>query len=288
MGLLEAIIIAIVEGLTEFLPISSTGHMIITSSLLGVESNDFTKVFEVAIQLGAIMAVVLIYREKFFKFTQWQFYAKLIVGVLPALLFGFLFNDQIEALLESELVVALSLLIGGVILLFVDKWFQQPTYSKPDLLATEVSYGEMIEADDRLTYKKSLLVGLWQVLAMVPGVSRSAASIIGGMQQGLTRNFAAEFSFFLAVPTMCAASTYSLFLKKWNGDGIPKRGYELILSSSENLYAFIAGNVVAFIVAILAIKFFISYLKKYGFRIFGIYRIIVGIILLGLIYTGYM
>jgi undecaprenyl-diphosphatase len=288
MGLLEAIIIAIVEGLTEFLPISSTGHMIITSSLLGVASDDFTKLFEVAIQLGAIMAVVLIYREKFLKFTHWQFYMKLIVGVLPALLFGFLFNDQIDALLESELVVAISLLVGGIVLLYVDKWFQQPSKPPSDIFALEVTRQELIEADDRLTYKKALFIGLWQVLAMVPGVSRSAASIIGGMQQRLTRNFAAEFSFFLAVPTMFAASAYSLFLKNWAGDGVPKKGYEMLMASQQNMLAFAVGNVVAFIVAILAIKFFINYLKVYGFRVFGIYRIIIGIILLILISAGYM
>jgi len=286
MGLLEAIIIAIVEGLTEFLPISSTGHMIIASSLLGVESNEFTKLFEVAIQLGAIMAVVVIYWKKFFQFNQLDFYAKLFVGMLP-LVVGFLFNDVIEALLESELTVALALLIGGFILLYVDKWFNQPT-TNSDLFATKVEKGELIEADEKLTYKKAFIIGWWQILAMVPGVSRSAASIIGGMQQRLTRNFAAEFSFFLAVPTMFAASAYSLFLKKWDGNGVEKRGYELITESTQNLYAFAVGNVVAFVVAILAIKFFITYLKKYGFRVFGIYRIIVGVILLGLIATGYL
>jgi len=289
MSLFEAIVIAIVEGLTEFLPISSTGHMIITSSLLGVTHDDFTKLFEVSIQLGAIMAVVLLYWRKFFQFNQWEFYAKLLVGVIPALLFGYLFNDAIDQMLGSELIVAVSLLAGGFVLLFVDKWFQQPVTSKPDLFATETTRGELIEADDRLTYKKSFLIGCWQVLAMIPGVSRSASSIIGGMQQKLTRNFAAEFSFFLAVPTMFAASAYSLFLKKWGNDGgIPKRGYELITQSNENMIAFAVGNVVAFVVALIAIKFFIGYLKKYGFRVFGIYRIIAGSILLLLILLGYL
>lgn len=288
MSIVEAVIIAIVEGLTEFLPVSSTGHMIITSSLLGIEDNDFTKVFEVAIQLGAILAVVVLYWKKFFDFTRWQFYAKLIVGVIPALLFGFLFGDAIDAMLESPLTVAVSLLLGGIVLLFVDKWFNQPTKQASDILGLEVTKAELIEADEKLTYKKSFLIGMWQVLAMVPGVSRSAASIIGGMQQKLTRNFAAEFSFFLAVPTMFAASAYSLFLKKWSGSGVAKKGYELIMENQQNLYAFIVGNVVAFIVAILAIRFFINYLKRYGFRVFGIYRIIVGIILLVLIFTGYL
>ena len=288
MSIIEAVIIAIVEGLTEFLPISSTGHMIITSSLLGIGDNDFTKVFEVAIQLGAILAVVVLYWKKFFDFSRWQFYAKLIVGVIPALVFGFLFGDAIDALLESPLTVALSLLLGGIVLLFVDKWFNQPTKQPSDILGLKVTKGELIEADEKLTYKKSFLIGMWQVLAMMPGVSRSAASIIGGMQQKLTRNFAAEFSFFLAVPTMFAASAYSLFLKKWSGSGVAKKGYELIMENQQNLYAFIIGNVVAFIVAILAIRFFINYLKLYGFRVFGIYRIIVGVILLVLIFTGSM
>lgn len=288
MSLIEAIIIAIVEGLTEFLPISSTGHMIITSSLLGIEANAFTKVFEVAIQLGAIFAVVLLYWRKFFQFNQWEFYIKLAVGVVPALLVAFFFSDAIEALLESELVVASTMLTGGVVLLFVDKWFHQPAAVKPDLLAAETTASEIIEADDKLTYSKAFLIGCWQILAMIPGVSRSAASIIGGMQQKLTRNFAAEFSFFLAVPTMIAASAYSLFLKEWDAGATTKKGYELIFSSSENTLAFALGNVVAFVVALAAIKFFITYLKRYGFRVFGWYRIIVGIILLFLILTGYL
>ncbi len=288
MTLFEAIIIAIVEGLTEFLPVSSTGHMVITSSLLGIADDDFTKLFEVAIQLGAIMAVVLLYWKKFIQFNQWEFYAKLIVGVLPALLFGYLFNDEIDRMLGSEIIVALSLLLGGIVLVYIDRWFDQSPKIKPDLFATETTRSELIEADDKLTYKKSLLIGCWQVLAMIPGVSRSAASIIGGMQQKLTRNFAAEFSFFLAVPTMFAASAYSLFLKDWKASGIDKKGYELITESSQNIIAFAVGNVVAFIVALLAIKFFINYLKKYGFRVFGIYRIITGIILLTLILAGYL
>ncbi len=285
MDLIDAIIIAIVEGLTEFLPVSSTGHMIITSYLLGIHTNDFTKVFEVAIQLGAIMAVIILYWRKFFQFNQWEFYLKLLVGVIPALLLGYLFGDLIDAMMESPLTVAISLLLGGIVLLYIDKWFNQPT--RPDLFAMETTTSELIEADEKLSYKKSLLIGFWQVLAMVPGVSRSAASIIGGMQQKLSRNFAAEFSFFLAVPTMFAATAYSLVIKKWeSADGVVKKGYELILESKENTYAFIIGNIVAFVVALLAIRFFISYLKKYGFRVFGIYRIIAGVALLILILVG--
>ena len=288
MSIFEAVIIAIVEGLTEFLPVSSTGHMIITSSLLRTKEDDFLKLFVVAIQLGSIMAVVLLYWQKFVQFNQWQFYAKLIVGVLPALGFGYFLNDQIDKMLGSEVIVAISLLVGGIVLVYIDKWFQQPIRNKPDLLATTVTHSELIEADDRLTYKKAFIIGCWQVIAMIPGVSRSAASIIGGMQQKLTRNFAAEFSFFLAVPTMFAASAYSIFIKVWSEDGVPKRGYQLITQSQENIYAFTIGNTVAFIVALLAIKFFINYLKVYGFRIFGIYRIVLGLVLLILIVTGYL
>ena len=272
MSIIQAIIIAIVEGLTEFLPISSTGHMVITSSLLGIAENDFTKLFEVSIQLGAILAVVILYWKKFFDFSRWQFYVKLIVGVIPALILGFLFNDKIDDLLESPLTVALATLLGGIILLFIDSVFKNPT----------------IESDSQVSYLKAFIIGCWQVVAMIPGVSRSAASIIGGMQQKLTRNLAAEFSFFLAVPTMFAATAYSLVLKKWDGDGVAKKGYQLILENSHNIYAFIIGNIVAFVVALLAIRFFINYLKRYGFKVFGIYRVIVGILLLILIYTGHL
>ncbi|TXH22825.1 MAG: undecaprenyl-diphosphate phosphatase [Chitinophagaceae bacterium] len=272
MNLIHAIIIAIVEGLTEFLPVSSTGHMIIASTFLGIHKEEFTKMFEVAIQLGAIFAVVVIYWRKFFDFSKWQFYAKLIVGVIPALVLGYLFSDKIDAMLESPTVVAVSLLLGGIVLLFIDKAFNHSTTTD--------------EKD--ITYKKSFMTGLWQVVAMIPGVSRSAATIIGGMQQGFTRNVAAEFSFFLAVPTMAAATLYSIFIKNWKINGIEQKGYELITASQENTIAFIVGNVVAFIVAILAIRFFISYLKKYGFKIFGWYRIVVGIVLLILIAIKYI
>ncbi|GAB4092878.1 undecaprenyl-diphosphate phosphatase [Flaviaesturariibacter terrae] len=288
MTLFESIVIAVVEGITEFLPVSSTGHMIITSSFLGIEESAFTKLFEVAIQFGAILAVVLVYWRKFFQFTHWQFYAKLVAGVLPALVFGFLFNDAIDAMLSSQAIVAVSLLLGGFVLLFIDRLFpQRVSAPKSDLLAAETTQGELVEADHHLTYKKSLIIGFWQVLAMVPGVSRSAASIIGGMQQRLTRNFAAEFSFFLAVPTMAAATLYSVLLKKWDvAPGLRQKGYQLIMASPENTKAFLVGNVVAFVVALAAIKFFIAVLKRYGFRLFGIYRIILGAVLLALIAMG--
>ncbi|HOZ84453.1 MAG TPA: undecaprenyl-diphosphate phosphatase [Niabella sp.] len=270
MGIVEAIIIAIVEGLTEYLPVSSTGHMIIASTFLGIEKAEFTKLFEVAIQLGAIMAVVVLYWKKFIDFTKWQFYLKLMVGVIPALLLGFLFSDQIDAMLESPKTVAISLLIGGVVLLFIDKAFKKPEINK----------------EEQISFGRAFITGLWQCIAMIPGVSRSAASIIGGMQQKMTRNLAAEFSFFLAVPTMAAATLYSLFVKKWTDNGVEQKGYELILQSQENTIAFVVGNIVAFVVAILAIKFFINFLQKYGFKIFGWYRIVVGLILLILLSQG--
>ena len=269
MDFLQAVIIAIVEGITEFLPISSTGHMIIASSFLGIQKDEFTKLFEVSIQFGAIMAVVVLYWKKFFEFRRWQFYAKLIVGVIPALVLGYLFSDKIDALLESPTTVAIAMLAGGVILMFIDTAFKKPA----------------IESEDQVSFGNSFIVGLWQSIAMVPGVSRSAASIIGGMSQKFTRFVAAEFSFFLAVPTMFAASAYSLFVKKWGPDGMTRKGYQVIMDSSDNTISFVVGNVVAFVVALLAIRFFINYLKVYGFRIFGIYRIIAGIALLILLFT---
>ncbi len=262
MNLFQAIVIAIVEGITEFLPISSTGHMIITSSFLGIEKEAFTKMFEVVIQLGAILSVVVLYYKKFFDLSRWQFYLKLLISVIPAIFFGALFSKQIKGLMESNLVVAITLLVGGIVLLFIDNIFNKP------------KYGE----DSSITYQKAFMIGLWQVIAMIPGVSRSAASIIGGMQQGLTRRLAAEFSFFLAVPTMFAATAKDLF--EWYQD----KG----TFSSDEIKLLAVGNVVAFVVALLAIKFFISYLQKHGFRLFGWYRIFAGLVLLALIYTGYL
>lgn len=269
MGILEAIVLAIVEGLTEFLPVSSTGHMIMTSALLGIHKEEYTKLFEVSIQFGAIIAVVVLYGRKFFQFSRWQFYLKLLIGVAPAILLGLLFSKKIDAMLESPATVAISLISGGIVLLFIDRMFKQPK----------------VEADDQVTAGQAFMVGVWQTIAMIPGISRSAATIIGGMSQGFTRFLAAEFSFFLAVPTMLAATVYSLFLKDWPDHGNIK-GYSIILSSAENTRTFIIGNIVAFIVAMLAIRFFINYLKLYGFKIFGIYRILAGIILLILLFTG--
>ena len=258
----QNIIISIVEGLTEFLPVSSTGHMIITEKILNITENDFSKVFTVAIQLGAILAVVVLYWKKFFNFKNWQFYAKIAVGVVPALILGFLFSKKIDALLESSTTVAVSLLVGGIILLFIDNVFKNPA----------------IDKEEDVSFFKALMIGIWQCIAMIPGVSRSAASIIGGMQQKLTRSAAAEFSFFLAVPTMLAATGYKL-LKYYKDYG----GF-----SSNEIKQLAIGNVVAFVVALIAIKFFIGFLKKHGFKVWGYYRIIVGVALLILIYTGYI
>src|SRR5882757_401466 len=262
MSTLHAIIIAIVEGLTEFLPISSTGHMIIAEKALGITETDFIKVFTIAIQLGAILAVVVLYWKKFFGFKRWQFYVKLAVAVIPALILGFLFSKKIDLLLESSLTVAVSMLAGGIVLLFIDKAFTNP----------------QIDSERKVSYGKGFIIGIWQCLAMIPGVSRSAASIIGGMQQKLTRSAAAEFSFFLAVPTMLAATGYKLYKYYKEAGGF----------SSNEIKQLAIGNLVAFIVAMIAIKFFIGFLKKHGFKVWGWYRIIVGILLLILIYTGYI
>lgn len=272
MSIVQAIIIAIIEGLTEFLPVSSTGHMIVASSLMGISKDEYTKIFEIAIQLGAILSVVVLYWKKFFDFTKWQFYVKLFIAVIPALVLGKLFSDAIDELLESPATVAISLLLGGVVLLFIDRLFKKP----------------VVKNDSDISYGKAFVIGLWQCLAMIPGVSRSAASIIGGMQQKLTRTLAAEFSFYLAVPTMFAATAYKLFLKKYPAGATEVRGYEIVFNSSASTQTFIIGNLVAFVVAILAIRFFIGYLQKHGFKLFGIYRIIAGVILLVLIYLGYL
>ena len=262
MNFFQSVVIAIVEGLTEFLPVSSTGHMIIAERFLGVEETEFVKVFTVAIQLGAILAVVCIYWKKFFNFSNWNFYLKLLIGVIPAIILGFLFSKKIDALLESATTVAIALLVGGIVLLFIDKFFTRPR----------------IHSEPEIKPKNAFVIGMWQCLAMIPGVSRSAASIIGGMQQKLTRSEAAEFSFFLAVPTMLAATGYKL-LKYYKDAG----GF-----STEEIKLLAVGNIIAFVVAILAIKFFINFVKKYGFKVWGIYRILAALILLFLIYKGYI
>lgn len=258
MSVLEAIIIAIVEGLTEFLPVSSTGHMIIAQKLLGMESSEFVKAFTVNIQFGAILSVIVLYWKRFFQSI--DFYRTLIIAFLPAAVIGFLASDAIDSLLENVFVVALMLVIGGVFMLFVDKWFNKP------------------EQNQEMTWKRALKIGFFQCIAMIPGVSRSMATIVGGMTTGLSRKSAAEFSFFLAVPTMAAASGYKLMKLFTNPDGVSML--------TENLTTLLIGNAVAFVVALAAIKLFIDYLTKYGFKIFGYYRIVVGLIILGMLALG--
>ncbi|MFV0538801.1 MAG: undecaprenyl-diphosphate phosphatase [Dysgonomonas sp.] len=279
MSIIEAIIIAIVEGLTEFLPVSSTGHMIITQSLLGIESNEFIKAFTVIIQFGAILSVIVLYWNRFFRFKndksrqdhssflkfilyKYEFYWKLLVGFIPAAFLGLLFSDKIDELLESVTVVAVMLVIGGILMLFVDKLFNHP-----------------VEGEQEITYKNAFIIGFYQCIAMIPGVSRSMATIVGGMTRGLSRKNAAEFSFFLAVPTMAAATGWKVFKLITS-----ETGFELL---KDNIGILILGNIVAFIVALLAIKFFIGFVTKYGFKVFGWYRIIVGGIILILMLAGH-
>ncbi|SHI83315.1 Undecaprenyl-diphosphatase [Cruoricaptor ignavus] len=263
MDLLKALIIAIVEGLTEYLPVSSTAHMIFTSSIFGIQEDEFVKMFQVSIQFGAILAVVALYWKKFFNFSNLNFYLKLAVAVLPALLLGYLFDDYIDAILGKPIPIAVMLVIGGIFLLFIDRLFTNQT----------------IDDEKDISFKSAVLIGFWQCMAMMPGTSRSAASIIGGMQQKLTRKAAAEFSFFLAVPTMLAVTVYSVFLKKWDYQGIEQKGYEMLMQG-ENLKLFLIGNAVAFIVAVIAIRFFIGVLTRFGFKPWGWYRIVVGLVLI--------
>ncbi|HEX5553038.1 MAG TPA: undecaprenyl-diphosphate phosphatase [Chitinophagaceae bacterium] len=262
MSIIQAIILGIVEGITEFLPVSSTGHMIVVSAWMGIDAKDFTKLFEIVIQLGAILAVVVLYWRRFFDFSRLGFYKKIIIGMIPALILGYLLGDKIDLLLQSPLIVGIMLLAGGIVLLFVDNWFKRP----------------VIEKEEDMDLFKALRIGFWQCIAMIPGVSRSAATIIGGMQQKLTRKLAAEFSFFLAVPTMAAATGYKL-LKAFED-------HPAILQDGHNLLALAVGNIVAFVVAMIAIKSFIGYLQHHGFRVFGVYRIIVGILIILLVQVG--
>ena len=276
MNVFETIVIAIVEGLTEFLPVSSTGHMIIAQNLLGVESTDFVKAFTFIIQFGAILSVLVLYWKRFFQLNhtplpegtskmklslhKYDFYWKLFIAFIPAAVFGLLFSDAIDAMLEKVEVVAVTLILGGVFMLFCDKIFNKGS--------------EKTE----LTEKRALMVGLFQCISMIPGVSRSMATIVGGMSQRLTRKAAAEFSFFLAVPTMLAATVYKVY------DLVQEGGMEII---TDNLSTLLIGNAVAFIVALLAIKFFIGFVTKYGFKAFGWYRILVGGLILALLFTGH-
>lgn len=261
MNTFQAIMLAIIEGITEFLPVSSTGHMVIASAFFNIGDDPFTKLFEVVIQFGAILSVVVLYWKKFMDFKRVSFYFKLFVAILPALAFGALFKKHIEAVLEKPLFISIVLFAGGVVLLFVDKWFKHGT----------------IEKEEEITYKKAFFIGMYQVLAVLfPGLSRSAATIIGGMQQKLTRSLAADFSFFLAVPTMAAATLKSLY-DIWKD--------EPALLNTQGINFLLLGSSIAFVVALLAIKFFIRFLQQNGFRIFGWYRIVLGAVLILLILT---
>lgn len=277
MTILQTIIIAIVEGLTEFLPVSSTGHMIIAQNLMGIESTPFVKAFTVIIQFGAILSVVVLYWKRFFRLDhtpakegatatqkflhKWDFYWKLLVAFIPALVIGGLCNGLIDKLLGHVEVVAIMLVVGGVFMLFCDKIFNKGS------------------EQTKITEKRAFFIGLFQCISMIPGVSRSMATIVGGMAQKLTRKNAAEFSFFLAVPTMFAATVLDLlklFLKGEAG-----------AVNSSNVLLLIIGCVVAFFVAMAAIKGFISFLTKYGFQAFGVYRIIVGGFILAWLLSGH-
>jgi undecaprenyl-diphosphatase len=261
MNIIQVIILAIIEGITEFLPVSSTGHMVVTSSLMGIEKDEFVKLFEIVIQLGAILAVVVLYFKRFFRSV--DFYVKLIIGVIPAVILGVLLKKKIDILLESPLVVAIAFVVGGVILLFVDQWFNKPT----------------IDDEEEIKHMTAFKIGVFQCLAMIPGVSRSAASIVGGMTQKLSRKAAAEFSFFLAVPTMFGATVKDL----WD---FHKENTLTAGQMHDDVKYLIIGSVIAFIVALLAIKAFITYLQKQGFKLFGYYRIVAGIVIIILYFTG--
>ena len=259
MNIIYVIILAIIEGITEFLPISSTGHMIIASSVMGIASDPFVKLFTIAIQLGAIVSVVVLYYKRFLQSV--NFYIKLLIAFIPAAVFGLLFSKKIDALLESALTVGITMFVGGIILLFVDKWFNKPT----------------VKEEKDINYLTALKIGFFQCLALIPGTSRSAATIVGGMSQKLTRTAAAEFSFFLAVPTMFAATAKKLY--DFHKDGHVFTGQEVKL--------LLIGNVIAFIIAMIAIKSFITFLERKGFKLFGWYRIILGAIIIGLIVSGH-
>jgi undecaprenyl-diphosphatase len=269
MNTLQSIIIAIIEGITEFLPISSTAHMKFANPFLGIESSPFVDLFEIVIQLAAIASVVVIYRKKFFDFKHFSFYIKLIIAVIPALIFGALLKKYIDAALGNLWVIAIVMVAGGVILIFIDKFFEKAEAAK-----TEESDQEGV------TYKKSFVIGCFQVLSILfPGLSRSAATIIGGMSQQLNKKTALEFSFFLAVPTMLAASAKStLDVYQTNPEVFGK----------ENLLLLLIGAVVAFLVALISVQFFMRIVQKHGFAPFGWYRIVLGLSILGLLYTHYL
>jgi undecaprenyl-diphosphatase len=256
MHYLQAIIIAIVEGITEFLPISSTAHMKFTNPIIGVPHSAFEEMYEVIIQLAAILSVVVLYWRKFFDFKKINFYIKLIIAVIPALIIGVLFKKHIDTALSNLYFIAFVMIGGGVILLFVDKFFLSPS----------------IYEEEKISNKQSFIIGCFQTLSiLLPGFSRSAATIIGGMSQKLTRSLAAEFSFLLAVPTMFAASVKTFY-------DVYKEHPEVINTANMNILGI--GSIISFVIALFAVKFFITYLQKHGFKVFGYYRITIGLLIL--------
>jgi undecaprenyl-diphosphatase len=262
MSLIQSIIIAIVEGITEFLPISSTAHMKFANPLIGVRTNAFTDLYEIVIQLAAILAVVVLYHKQFFDFKKIGFYLKLVIALIPAIIAGVLLKKHIDAMLGNLGFIAVVMIVGGIILLFIDRLFTKP----------------VIHSQDDVSYKNAFLIGCYQVLSVLfPGLSRSAATIIGGLQQKLDRRTAAEFSFFLAVPTMMAASVKSFY-------DVHKANPEVFVR--DNMMILVVGSIVAFVVALLAIRFFITYLQRHGFKLFGYYRILAGSLILLLMWSG--
>lgn len=260
----QALLLAIVEGLTEFLPVSSTGHMIIASALLGIPPTAFTKLYLVIIQLGAILSVLVVYWRRFFQ--SFDFYLKLLVAFLPIVVVGAFLKKHIDQLLESVTTVGVTLLLGGIVLLFIDRLFPQEDPKEGGHPVTNPGWRE------------AFIIGCFQCIAVVPGVSRSAATIIGGLSQKLTRRAAAEFAFFLAMPTMAAAAVKDLYDYYQEAHA---QGHALSeLFSAYEIKLLLLGNAVAFVVALVAIRGFVGFVSRYGFRAFGIYRIIVGGLLL--------
>jgi undecaprenyl-diphosphatase len=290
MSTIHAVILAIIEGLTEFLPVSSTAHMKFANPLIGEGGSTFREMFEVVVQLAAILAVVVLYWRRFFDFKKLGLYIKLFIALIPAVVCGVLLKKYIDTKLGNLTFIACVMITGGIVLLFIDRFFKNP----------------VIHDTDNVNYTKSFVIGCFQVLSIVfPGLSRSAATIIGGLSQKLDRKTAAEFSFFLAVPTMLAASVKSFVdackanyiemnhisaqdaetMKFHLHDTLGKENLAQLFTH-DNIMALAVGCIVSFVVALLAIRFFIGYLQKHGFQLFGYYRIILGIAVLALIYTG--
>ena len=257
MNTLQTIIIAIIEGITEFLPISSTAHMKFANPFLGIADSPFVDLYEIVIQFAAILSVVVIYRKAFFNFKDYHFYLKLLLAVLPALLFGALLKKYIDAVLDNLWVIATVMVLGGIALIFIDRYFKKQVATVDQ---------------EPIQFKQAFWVGCFQVLAIVfPGLSRSAATIIGGLSQKLSKKAAAEFSFFLAVPTMLAASAKSTL-------DVYQDHPEVFVT--DNLINLCIGGLVAFVVALISVKFFIQFVQKRGFALFGWYRIALGLSML--------